>query len=251
MTNLQSPISNLHSFMFPTFPGYHIEEKIYESSRTAVYRAQSVQAAGPVVLKVLQPGQDSPEIYGRFRQEYHLTTSLNGSGIIRALALLERDGLLAMALEDFGGQSLAHWQEGGRLEMAAFLPLAIQASDALANIHQQNLIHKDINPANIVWNRDTAVLKIIDFGLASTLPRENPELRSPNVLEGTLAYISPEQTGRMNRAMDYRSDLYSLGVTFYQLCTGELPFTAVDPLEFLHAHIARPPRPPQEIPAHP
>ncbi|MCL4267019.1 MAG: AAA family ATPase [Anaerolineae bacterium] len=233
--------------MFPTFPGYQLEEKIYESSRTAVYRAQSVQDTGPVVLKVLQPGQNSPEIHGRFRQEYQLTTALNGSGVIRALALEEQNGLLAMALEDFGGQSLAHWLNSGRLDMAAFLPLAIQTSDALAAIHQQNLIHKDINPANLVWNRDTAVLKIIDFGLASTLPRENPELRSPNVLEGTLAYISPEQTGRMNRAMDYRSDLYSLGITFYQLATGELPFTAVDPLEILHAHIARPPRPPQEI----
>ncbi|GIK57563.1 MAG: AAA family ATPase [Chloroflexi bacterium] len=233
--------------MFPTFPGYQLEQKIYESGRTAVYRAQLVQKNCPVVLKVLQSGQDSPEIHGRFRQEYHLTTSLNGSGVIRALALEEQNGLLAMALEDFGGQSLAHWLNSGRLEMATFLPLAIQTSDALAAIHQQNLIHKDINPANIVWNRDTAVLKIIDFGLATTLPRENLELRSPHVLEGTLAYISPEQTGRMNRAMDYRSDLYSLGITFYQLCTGELPFTAVDPLELLHAHIARPPRPPQEI----
>ncbi len=233
--------------MFPTFPGYQLEEKIYESSRTAVYRAQTEHDGCPVVLKMLQPGQNSPEVHGRFRQEYHLTTALTGSGVIRALALLERDGLLAMALEDFGGQSLPHWLNGGGLDVSAFLPLAIQASDALAAIHQQNLIHKDINPANIVWNRDTAVLKIIDFGLASTLPRENPELRSPNVLEGTLAYISPEQTGRMNRAMDYRSDLYSLGITFYQLATGELPFTAVDPLELLHAHIARPPRPPHEI----
>ncbi|HEY9302029.1 MAG TPA: AAA family ATPase, partial [Phormidium sp.] len=114
-------------------------------------------------------------------------------------------------------------------------------------IHKANIIHKDINPSNIVYNPQTKQLKIIDFGISTQLTRETPILKNPNVLEGTLAYISPEQTGRMNRALDYRTDFYSLGVTFYELLTGKLPFETEDALELVHCHIARQPVPPHEI----
>ncbi len=233
--------------MFPTFAGYQIEEKLYESDRSAVYRGRASHDRQPVVLKILQPEHATPEAIGRFRREFEITHALRGDGIIRALSLEEDSHRLAIVLEDFGGQALPQYVNGTGLNVPTFLSLAAKISDALANIHRQNLIHKDINPANIVWNREGDVVKIIDFGLATNLPHENPEICSPNVIEGTLAYISPEQTGRMNRAVDYRSDFYSLGVTFYQLLTGLLPFTAVDPLALIHAHIARQPIAPHNL----
>ena len=127
-----------------------------------------------------------------------------------------------------------------------FFPLAIQIVENLGKIHAANIIHKDINPANIVLNTTTRQIKIIDFGIATILKQENPILKSPNVLEGTLAYISPEQTGRMNRSLDYRTDFYSLGVTFYELLTGLLPFDIIDPLELVHCHLAKQPLPPHQ-----
>src|ERR687886_2629399 len=124
-----------------------------------------------------------------------------------------------------------------------FLEIAIASTEILGQIHRANIIHKDINPSNIVYNPQTKQLKIIDFGISTQLTRETPSLKNPNVLEGTLAYISPEQTGRMNRAIDYRTDFYSLGVTFYELLTGQLPFPTQDALELVHCHIAKQPVP--------
>jgi predicted ATPase/signal transduction histidine kinase/tRNA A-37 threonylcarbamoyl transferase component Bud32 len=225
--------------------GYTITDKLYESSHTAVYRAQNSEGQ-PVILKVLQPAQATPQGLARFRREYEITRQLTGDGLIQVHALESFKNSLAMVVEDFGGQSLARLVNAP-LPLHSFLPLALHITDQLDAIHQQNLIHKDINPANIIWNPDSGVVKIIDFGLSTSLSRENPEIRSPRVLEGTLAYISPEQTGRMNRAMDYRADYYSLGAAFYQLLTGQPPFTAQDPIELVHAHIARPPQPPHTL----
>ena len=123
------------------------------------------------------------------------------------------------------------------------MPIAIQIADSLGNIHAANIIHKDINPSNIIVNLDTNQLKIIDFGIASRLPREKGALKNPEQLEGTLAYLSPEQTGRINRSMDYRTDLYSLGVTCYEMLTGFVPFTATDAMELVHCHLAKTPSP--------
>ncbi|HFQ92962.1 MAG TPA: GAF domain-containing protein, partial [Anaerolineae bacterium] len=200
-----------------------------------------------VVLKTLRREGAAGRDYGRFQREYEITRSLSGDDLIRAYDLVEYENSPAIVLEDFGGDDLLAHLQGKALPAAEFLPLAVQISRQLAGIHSQHLMHKDINPANIVWNRESGVVKIIDFGLATTLSREKPEIRSPNVLEGTLLYISPEQTGRMNRAMDYRSDFYSLGVTFYQMLTGRLPFTADNALALVHAHMARQPIPPAEL----
>ncbi|WP_445241875.1 ATP-binding protein [Microcoleus vaginatus] len=137
--------------------------------------------------------------------------------------------------------------DGRPLALPEFLHLAIQITEALGKVHQKKVIHKDINPSNIVLNPQTGQLKIIDFGLSTILSQENTTLKSPHLLEGTLAYISPEQTGRMNRAIDYRTDFYSLGVTFYELLTNQLPFESVDALELVHCHIAKQPTLPHEI----
>ena len=128
-----------------------------------------------------------------------------------------------------------------------FLNIAIKITEILGHIHSSNIIHKDINPSNIVFNPETGILKIIDFGISTQLSRENPTLKNPNVLEGTLAYMSPEQTGRMNRSLDYRTDFYSLGVTFYELLTGKLPFESTDALALVHCHLAKVPVSPREI----
>ena len=131
-------------------------------------------------------------------------------------------------------------------ETTSFLRLAICIATAIGQVHQRGLIHKDIKPANVLVNSVTGHAWLIGFGIASRLPRERQAPAPPEVIAGTLAYMAPEQTGRMNRSIDFRSDLYSLGVTFYEMLTGELPFAASDPMEWVHCHIARQPPPPGE-----
>src|SRR6185369_10634844 len=138
-------------------------------------------------------------------------------------------------------------QIGAPMAVDRFLPLAVRIAEALAVLHLQGIIHKDLKPQNILVNPQTSEVKLADLGLASRLPREAQPARAPELIEGSLPYLSPEQTGRMNRALDHRSDLYSLGVTLYELLTGRLPFEARDPLEWVHCHIARIPRPPAEL----
>ncbi len=227
--------------------GYTINEKIFDSERSLVYRGQREYDDQPVILKILRQDQITPDKIARFQREYEIMSQLQGDACIQVYEQIEYENSLAIILEDFGGQSIAATLNNNALPLQYFLPLAIHITQQLGDIHNQNLIHKDINPGNIVWNQETDMVKIIDFGLATALSRENPEIRSPNMLEGTLAYISPEQSGRMNRAMDYRSDFYSLGVTFYEMVTGKLPFIAADPMEIVHAHLARLPVPPIEL----
>ncbi|MDM8562974.1 AAA family ATPase, partial [Candidatus Marithioploca araucensis] len=152
-----------------------------------------------------------------------------------------------MCLEDFGGESLKYWLAERSFRLDELLKLAIRATEILGGIHKQHIIHKDINPTNLVFNPTTGVLKVIDFGISTQLSRQVMTLKNPNILEGTLAYMSPEQTGRMNRALDYRTDFYSLGVTFYELFTGQLPFKSTDAMKLVHCHIAKQPTPPVEV----
>jgi hypothetical protein len=153
-----------------------------------------------------------------------------------------------ICLEDFGGESLKMWlDETSTFTLDELLTIAIHATEILGQIHGKNIIHKDINPTNLVFNPTTGVLKIIDFGISTQLSKQHLTLKNPDVLEGTLAYMSPEQTGRMNRALDYRTDFYSLGATFYELFTGKVPFESKDAMELVHCHIAKQPMPPHQI----
>ena len=156
---------------------------------------------------------------------------------------------LVIICEDFGGRALLRVLQEQEVGFEKKLELAQEITESLVTIHRQNIIHKDINLSNIVWNPETNLLKIIDFGISTQLSQESRPLLNPNTLEGTLGYISPEQTGRMNRTLDYRSDLYSLGVSFYRMFTGRLPFETKDVTELVHAHIAIPPEPPREVDA--
>ncbi|HBL12984.1 MAG TPA: hypothetical protein DD379_16625, partial [Cyanobacteria bacterium UBA11162] len=229
--------------MYP-LTGYRVLVQLYESANSLVYRGVRERDNQPVILKVLKHNYPSPAELTRYKQEYDITRSLNQDGIIKAYGLEPYQNTLVMYLEDFGGQSLATLKQQYPATLEDFLEMAIKMTTALGEIHAANIIHKDINPANIVYNLNTQQLKIIDFGISTRLSRENPSLSNLNSLEGTLAYISPEQTGRMNRSLDYRTDFYSLGVTFYELLTGQLPFITEDVLELVHCHIAKPPIPP-------
>jgi len=226
-----------------TFSGYQITEYIYESANSLVCRGRRQIEPQSVVLKILKADYPTPEKIAWFKREYEITHNLNLQCTAKAYSLENVHDRWMMVLEDFGGRSLDQLQLAGQLSVARFLALAIGITDILDQMHQQYLMHKDITPANIVFNLATEQVKIIDFGIATKLSRENTTFRNPNVLEGTPAYISPEQTGRMNRAMDYRTDLYSLGVTFYELLTGHLPFRTKDPSELVHCHIAQEPIP--------
>ncbi|MEH1934230.1 MAG: AAA family ATPase [Nostoc sp.] len=232
-------------------PGIAIQDKIYESSNSLVYRGIRDDGVG-IVVKMLKLDYPSPQELTRYRQEYKITRSLKLEGVIKAYSQQDYQRTLVILLEDFGGESLEQWMHKRPdifcpMPLSTFLGVAIAISDILGRIHAANVIHKDINPGNIVLNLDTGVVKIIDFGIATQFNRTNPTFKSPHVLEGTLAYLSPEQTGRMNRLLDYRTDFYSLGVTFYELLTGQLPFPTTDVLELVHYHIAKHPIPPHEI----
>ena len=223
--------------------GYHLTEKLYESNSSLVYRGYREADKQPVVLKILQEAYPTPERFAWFKREYQVTRNLNLAGVVKAYGFFREQQCQVMVLEDFGGDSLARLEVAGKLELGEFLHLAIAITQILDQIHAAQIIHKDINPSNIVLNPTTKVVKIIDFGISTVLSRENPTFCHPHLLEGTLPYISPEQTGRMNRAIDYRSDFYSLGVTFYKLLTGRLPFVSDDPLELVNCHLAKQPPP--------
>ncbi|MEP0884020.1 AAA family ATPase [Trichocoleus sp. ST-U3] len=235
-----------------SLPQVAVKAKIYESPNSAVYRGIRESDHIPVILKVLKEDYPTPAELTRYKQEYEITRSLNIDGVVKAYSQQDYQRSLVMLLEDFGGDSLAKWmQESPQayrpFPLAKFLSLAIAITEILGRIHAVNVIHKDINPGNIVLNPNTGVVKIIDFGISTQLTRTNPTFKNPHVLEGTLAYMSPEQTGRMNRTLDYRTDFYSLGVTFYELLTGQLPFPTTDILELVHCHIAKQPIPPHEV----
>ncbi|MEG4353122.1 serine/threonine-protein kinase PknK, partial [Microcoleus sp. LAD1_D3] len=230
-------------------PGIKVLAQIYESANSLVYRGIRKQDRKTVILKVLKQDYPTPFELTRYKQEYEITRNLDIDGVVKAYALEPYQRTLVIILEDFGASSLKQLMNDrvethGIAPLPEFLNIAIRTAEILGTIHAANVIHKDINPANIVFNPETGIIKIIDFGISTQLTRENPTLKNPNVLEGTLAYISPEQTGRMNRSLDYRTDFYSLGVTFYELLTGQLPFESTDALELVHCHIAKEPIPP-------
>ena len=227
---------------------YQLKEKLYESNQTLVYTGKRLSDNLPVVLKILQGNFPSPEKIAHFQQEYEITKCLsNCNGVIQVFGLEKYQNELMIVMEDIGAISLADIISRQNLNIATFVNIAIRMSEILGEIHQRNIIHKDIKPHNIVYNTESGKLEIIDFGSASLLSRETANINMANSMEGTLAFISPEQTGRMNRMVDYRTDFYSLGVTFYRLVTGKLPFEFHDALELIHSHIAILPESPEKF----
>ncbi|MDJ0557386.1 MAG: AAA family ATPase, partial [Microcoleaceae cyanobacterium MO_207.B10] len=228
-------------------PGYQILAKIYEGGNSLVYRGKREEDDRAVILKLSKGDYPSEADNNRYREEYQMLLSLNLPGVITVYRLEKNRNNLVIILEDFGGESLKTLIASQKFTILGFLNLAIKIAESLGEIHSNNIIHKDINPSNIIFNPTTGELKIIDFSISARLNREKIHLENSNLLEGTIAYISPEQTGRMNSFLDYRTDFYSLGVTFYELLTQRLPFSTTDAMELVHAHIAKQPIPPHEI----
>ena len=227
--------------------GYRILESVYTGSRTFVYRGIRESDRQPVVIKGLQASFPSFNELVRFRNQYTIAKNLDLPNIIKSLALEPYENSYALVMEDFGGVSLRQYAQTHPLSLEHILAIALQLADILLGLCQHRVVHKDINPANILIHPDTQQVKLIDFSIASLLPKETQEIQNPNVLEGTLAYLAPEQTGRMNRGIDYRADFYGLGVTLYELLTGQLPFQSHDPMALVHCHIAQPPQPPHQV----
>ena len=181
----------------------------------------------------------------RLAHECALKDELDSAWAVRPLEIVRDRGRTMLVLEDPDGEPLDR-RLGAPMEVESFLRLAIDIATALGKLHQRGLVHKDLKPANIVVNCADGRVRLTGFGLTSRLPRERQPPEPPETIAGTLAYMAPEQTGRMNRSIDSRSDLYALGVTLYQMLTGAPPFTASDPMEWVHCHIARRPVPPSE-----
>ncbi|MEI6332718.1 MAG: serine/threonine-protein kinase PknK [Pseudanabaena sp. ELA645] len=232
---------NTSTNSFPAISGYSLVEQIYTGSRTAVYRAVQMSTQRPVVIKVLRREYPNLGELVQFRNQYTITKNLPIAGIVKPIGLESVGSGYAIVMEDSDGVSLRKYIQQNSLDTTEVLEIGIQIADILHGIIQHRVVHKDIKPANILIHLESKQVKLIDFSIASLLPKETQEIQSANILEGTLAYLAPEQTGRMNRGIDYRVDFYALGVTFYKLLTGTLPFTSDDPLELMHCHIAKVP----------
>src|ERR1700692_4638638 len=198
------------------------------------------------VLAVLPAAEHpTPATLDRLAREYGLKDELDGAWAVRPLELVRERGRIMLVLEDTCGEPRDRLL-GVPIDVRSSLSIAIAVAAALTQVHRRGLVHKDIKPANILVNRMTGEVKLTGFGIASRLPRERQAPAPPESIAGTLAYMAPAPTGRMNRSIDARRGLYALGVTLYQMLTGSLPFTAAEPMEWVHCHIARKPVPPTE-----
>lgn len=232
-------------------PGYVIHDKIQESYPHVIYRATRKEDGVPVVIKTLVDKYPKKEDLANIRREHQITHHLQFEGVIKVFTLQPYGhGNLAMVMEQFGLsiKDLLAQREHRVLPLEEFYPLALKLVKILGEVHKKKIVHKNLIPSNILIDQISGELRIIDFGSASELTREHLDTISiSNRIEGSLPYISPEQTGRMNRDIDYRTDYYSLGVSFFEMLSGKLPFEANDPLEWVHYHISRPPPAPNSI----
>jgi predicted ATPase/GAF domain-containing protein len=225
---------------------YTLTTLVHVGAHTVLHHGYRNADRAPVAVKLLKSEYPSPRDLARLRREYMITRDLDAAGIVKTYGLEKSGAGLALIMEDFGGRALNDILRARRLDLGTTLQIAVRLADALGTVHDHHIIHKDIKPHNILVNMETGQVKLTDFGIATRLSQEAQESGRPEALEGTLAYMSPEQTGRMNRPLDHRSDLYSLGVTLYEMLTDTLPFSAIEPMELVHSHIARTPPAPHE-----
>ncbi len=219
-------------------PGYELDGLLHESARSLVWRAVRLRDGAKVALKCLPGGAVSARQFTRFRNEYELLRSLDIPGVVRVHELVRTHGQLALVLDLFAGPSLLQWVRRDQPALEQRLKAAIAAARVIGQVHAAGVIHKDITSHNLLHDAGNGEIRLIDFGLATRLRSQENKFRFATALEGTLAYIAPEQTGRMNRSVDHRADWYSFGVTLHELFSGRLPRESQDPLELVHFHIA-------------
>ena len=221
---------------------------LYESNRTLIYRAQNKSTKENVIFKILNKEYPTSYELKSIKHEYEILKKLeNIEGIPSPYELSKFNNYHTIIMDDTDGTSLKQLMQTNSFCVEDILSIAIDIAVIIGEIHAAHIIHKDINPGNIIFDHKSNRISIIDYGISTQLTIENPVLQSPNVLEGSLNYISPEQTGRMNRSLDYRTDYYSFGITLYELLTQTIPFKSKDPMELIHSHIAKQPVPPHEI----
>ncbi|WP_027000423.1 trifunctional serine/threonine-protein kinase/ATP-binding protein/SpoIIE family protein phosphatase [Eisenibacter elegans] len=223
--------------------GYQVKEYLQQGNYTQI--AEGFSGDERVILKISRLEGSYQDTSSSLYEEYQTMKSLEGSFFLRPIALLEHESKAVLVRDFFEGLSLKKHLSQKRLSIAEFFDLALQITDALIAIHQSQIIHKDLNPNNILYNPETGEIRVIDFGMSSRISLKSKNLGNPQRLEGTLSYMAPEQTGRMNRMVDHRSDLYSLGVTFYEMLSQRLPFEYTTAIELVHAHLALAPPPVQ------
>lgn len=225
-------------------PGYSVLEKFHDGSSTQLYRGVREHDQLPVVIKVPRGEYPSSREIARLQHEYRLLSELEIPGVARAYAMEKFGRGQALVMQHLSGQPLNLVMRSRQLTVSESLSVAISLCRTLEALHDRRLVHKDIKPQNILFDTQTGAVHLVDLGIAARIAPEDLGSTEGESLEGTLAYLSPEQTGRISRVVDARSDLYSLGVTLFEMLTGVLPFQNVEPLELLHSHIARtPPRP--------
>jgi len=224
----------------------YTRKSLREDNEFILYRARPTGAESPSIL-LLIPASTRPAVESlkKIEHEYSFRDDLDATWAVRPLAVFQCNGHKALVLEDPGGEPLQRLIQGP-IETGRFLRIAIGLAGALSQLHERKLIHKDVKPSNVLVDSVTGQVWLTGFGITSRSPRERQSAGPPEFIAGTLAYMAPEQTGRMNRSIDSRSDLYGLGMTLYEMLTGSLPFTASDPMEWVHCHIARHPVAPQE-----
>ena len=225
---------------------YMIKEEVTRSPHSILYRGIRNSDNQPVLIKTYKTTDVTPTQIARFKQEFFEIKKVESDGLISAYGLEYYPDGVAIILEDFIGKPLESYVKKHQNDIKKFLDFAITLAKTLGEIHKAGIIHQDLKPKNILIDKKKKA-KIIDLGLSSILTRENEQIYDPEVLEETLPYISPEQTGRMNRTIDYRTDFYSLGVIFYEMLTGTPPFHSYNPIELFHSHIAKMPKPPIDV----
>jgi PAS domain S-box-containing protein len=217
-------------------------EKLSEDSEFELYRGRAAETPAPILVRApLARSADSSHV-SRLEHEFSLAQDLDQVSAISPIALSRLEGRAALVMRDPGGQPLDRFL-GIPMDLMKFLKIAVGLAAALREVHQLGLLHKDLKPSNIFVD-DAGNVRLTGFGFATRTPREHQPPAPPDVIPGTFAYMAPEQTGRMNRSIDSRSDLYSLGVTLYEMLVGALPFMAMDPTEWIYCHMARIPPPP-------
>ena len=227
------------------FNRYTITENIYRGVKSNVSRATRDEDGAKVIIKSLAETQQKPIDIARLKHEYQLIEHIKLLGIPEVISFESKDNHYGIVFKEFNGISLKSYLKNEQPDIGFFLNIAIQLCNILAGLHVNRIIHKDIKPANIIIDPESLNIQLVDFSLSTRSFSGQHVASGTGILEGSLAYISPEQTGRMNRPIDYRSDLYSLGITLYEILTGQLPFHASHPLEWVHAHLAQKPPDPR------